>query len=146
MTASSTSTGTPITSLGGTFARKWLSVAGVVVWMLAVTAAPSVRADVDRGRDVAATHCTRCHVVGDINPYGGIESTPSFIGMKYLADWERRFEEFYVLPPHPAIVRISEVSAARSEDRPAFVHEIVLTLQDVDDILDFVRTLPSPAR
>ena len=51
------------------------------------------------GRALAAEHCTRCHVVGDINPYGGIESTLSFIGMKYLADWERRFEEFYILPP-----------------------------------------------
>lgn len=103
-------------------------------------------ADVGQGRELAAKHCTRCHVVGDINPYGGIESTPSFIGMKYLADWERRFQEFYILPPHPALVRISEVSAERSDARPAFVQEIVLTLEDVDAILAFVRTLPSPAR
>jgi mono/diheme cytochrome c family protein len=114
--------------------------------MAMMGAAAPASADVDRGREVAATHCTRCHVVGDINPYGGIESTPSFIGMKYLADWERRFEEFYILPPHPALVRIDEVTAERSDERPAFVHEIVLTLKDVDDILDFVRTLPSPAR
>ena len=123
--------------------RGWRALA---CWMMMTAAALPAGADVDRGREVAATHCTRCHVVGDINPYGGIESTPSFIGMKYLADWERRFEEFYVLPPHPALVRISEVSADRSEERPAFVHEIVLTLEDVDAILDFVRTLPSPAR
>ena len=102
-------------------------------------------ADVERGREVAATHCTRCHVVGDINPYGGIESTPSFIGMKRLADWERRYAEFYILPPHPALVRIEEVSAARDEERPAFVTEIVLTLDDVDAILAFVKTLPAPA-
>ena len=127
--------------------RGWRTVGAVACWVMIMTAAAlPAGADVERGREVAATHCTRCHVVGDINPYGGIESTPSFIGMKYLADWERRFEEFYVLPPHPALVRISEVSADRSEERPAFVHEIVLTLDDVDDILDFVRTLPSPAR
>ena len=121
--------------------------AGMAVWITTAAFAPTAGADdVERGRELAATHCTRCHVVGDINPYGGIESTPSFIGMKYLADWERRFEEFYVLPPHPALVRISEVSADRSEERPAFVHEIVLTLEDVDAILAFVRTLPSPAR
>jgi len=119
---------------------------GLVCWMLTLVAASPATADIDRGREVAATHCTRCHVVGDINPYGGIESTPSFIGMKYLADWERRFAEFYILPPHPALVRISEVSADRSEERPAFVQEIVLTLEDVDAVLDFVRTLPSPAR
>ena len=66
--------------------------------------------------------------------------------MKYLADWERRFEEFYILPPHPALVRIADVSADRDDSRPAFVQEIVLTIEDVDAILAFVRTLPSPAR
>ena len=108
-------------------------------------ASATAMADVERGREVAATHCTRCHVVGDINPYGGIESTPSFIGMKRLADWERRYAEFYILPPHPALVRIEEVSAERDEERPAFVTEIVLTLDDVDAILAFVKTLPAPA-
>ena len=126
--------------------RQWRPGIGAALLMAMMGAAAPASADVDRGREVAATHCTRCHVVGDINPYGGIESTPSFIGMKYLADWERRFEEFYILPPHPALVRIDEVTAERSDDRPAFVHEIVLTLEDVDDILNFVRTLPSPAR
>ena len=112
----------------------------------ALLLAPAAAADVQRGRDLAAEHCTRCHVVGDLNPYGGIESTPSFVGMKFLADWERRFEEFYILPPHPALVRIADVSADRDDARPAFVQEIVLTLEDVDSILSFVRTLPSPAR
>ena len=126
-----------------------LNMHRVVVAILALVclfAAPAVKADIDRGRELAAEHCTRCHVVGDINPYGGIESTPSFVGMKYLSDWERRFEEFYILPPHPALVRIAEVSAERDESRPAFVQEIALTLEDVDAILAFVRTLPSPAR
>ncbi|MEC8641380.1 MAG: hypothetical protein VXZ67_00605 [Pseudomonadota bacterium] len=126
--------------------RLWRACGAVACWMVMTGVASSAGADVERGREMAAAHCTRCHVVGDINPYGGIESTPSFIGMKYLADWERRFEEFYILPPHPALVRITEVSAERSEERPAFVHEIVLTLEDVDAILAFVRTLPSPAR
>ena len=126
--------------------NRWRAAAGLACWTMLTAVTSTAGADVQRGREVAATHCTRCHVVGDINPYGGIESTPSFIGMKYLADWERRFEEFYVLPPHPALVRISDVSAERSDERPAFVHEIVLTLEDVDAILAFVRTLPSPAR
>ena len=119
---------------------------GVVMAAAIVFVSPATADEIDRGRALAAEHCTRCHVVGDINPYGGIESTPSFIGMKYLADWERRFEEFYVLPPHPALVRIADVSADRDESRPAFVQEIVLTIEDVDAILAFVRTLPSPAR
>ena len=137
---------TDITATRQPAAHGWRAAVAVVFWMAVAVAASPAGADVDRGREVAAAHCTRCHVVGDINPYGGIESTPSFIGMKYLADWERRFEEFYILPPHPALVRISEVSAERSEERPAFVHEIVLTLEDVDAILAFVRTLPSPAQ
>ena len=116
-----------------------------VLLPLAVMVPGIAAADAERGREVAATHCTRCHVVGDINPYGGIESTPSFIGMKRLADWERRYAEFYILPPHPALVRIEEVSAERDEERPAFVTEIILTLDDVDAILAFVKTLPAPA-
>ena len=117
-----------------------LAAAGV-----AMSSAAGHAGDAERGRELAATHCTRCHVVGDINPYGGIESTPSFIGMKRLADWQRRYAEFYILPPHPALVRIEEVSAERDESRPAFVQEIILTLEDVEAILAFARTLPDPA-
>lgn len=135
--------------MGRRFDRWQAAQVRTVLLPAALTAALSVpgiaMADVERGRELAATHCTRCHVVGDINPYGGIESTPSFIGMKRLADWERRYAEFYILPPHPALVRIEEVSAERDEERPAFVTEIVLTLDDVDAILAFVKTLPAPA-
>ena len=119
---------------------------GVVMAAAIIFVSPALANEIDRGRALAAEHCTRCQVVGDINPYGGIESTPSYIGMKYLADCERRFEEFYILPPHPALVRIADVSADRDDSRPAFVQEIVLTIVDVDAILAFVRTLPSPAR
>ena len=131
--------------MGSWFDRWQAALIRGVLLPLAVMVPGIAAADVERGREVAATHCTRCHVVGDINPYGGIESTPSFIGMKRLADWERRYAEFYILPPHPALVRIEEVSAERDEERPAFVTEIVLTLDDVDAILAFVKTLPAPA-
>ena len=121
-----------------------------VVCVLALTGTaplPALAAtDVARGAELAGEHCTRCHVVGDLNPTGGIESTPSFSGIKYLADWERRFGEFYILPPHPALVRIAEVTSERDASQPAFVHEIHLTLDDVEAILAFVRTLPTPDR
>ena len=129
----------------GPAGRKTVIGAVLAVCAMTMSAAPALAGDVQRGRELAATHCTRCHVVGDINPYGGIESTPSFIGMKRLADWQRRYAEFYILPPHPALVRIEEVSAARDEARPAFVQEIILTLEDVESILAFARTLPEPA-
>ena len=131
--------------MGRRFDRWQVALVRTVLLSVAVIMPGMAMADVERGREMAATHCTRCHVVGDINPYGGIESTPSFIGMKRLADWERRYAEFYILPPHPALVRIEEVSAERDEERPAFVTEIILTLDDVESILAFVKTLPAPA-
>ena len=98
--------------MGRRFNRWQAALVRTILLRVALTAALSLpgmaMANFERGREVAATHCTRCHVVGDINPYGGIESTPSFIGMKRLADWERRYAEFYILPPHPALVRIVE--------------------------------------
>ena len=99
---------------------------------------------VDRGRETVRQHCTRCHVVPDMNPYGGIGSTPSFSAMKWLEDWARRFEIFYILPPHPSLVRIEGVSEERSANLPVFNKEIILKLEDIDYILEFVKTLKTP--
>ena len=101
-------------------------------------------AEIDRGCDIIRQHCTRCHVVPDINPYGGIGSTPSFSAMKWLEDWARRFEIFYTLPPHPSLVRIMGVSEERNASLPAFNKEIILELEDIEDILEFVKTLKTP--
>ena len=117
-----------------------VTLSGGVVIGPSANASPSV----ERGREVVRQHCTRCHVIPGINPYGGIGSTPSFSAMKWLDDWARRFEIFYQLPPHPSLVRIDGVSEARSESLPAFSKEIILTLEDVDDILEFVKTLKTP--
>ena len=99
---------------------------------------------VEKGREVVRQHCTRCHVVPDMNPYGGIGSTPSFAALKWLPDWEQRFEVFYTLPPHPALVSIQGVSEERSLSLPVFVAEIELQIDDVDAILSFVRTVETP--
>ena len=96
---------------------------------------------VAEGRAIVAEHCTRCHVVPDINPKGGIESTPSFTAMKNLADWRRRFEVFYTLSPHPALVTIEDVSDERDKSRPVFVQEIKLQLDDIERILSYVDTI-----
>jgi hypothetical protein len=93
------------------------------------------------GRAIVAEHCTRCHVVAGINPKGGIESTPSFKGMKHLADWRRRFEVFFTLPPHPALVSVAGISEERDKSRPAFVQEIKLSVDDIDRILAYVDTI-----
>ena len=99
---------------------------------------------IEKGREVVRQHCTRCHVVPNMNPYGGIGSTPSFAALKWLSDWEHRFEVFYTLPPHPALVSIRGVSEERSASLPVFVAEIELQIDDVDAILSFVRTLETP--
>ena len=99
---------------------------------------------IEKGREVVRQHCTRCHVVPNMNPYGGIGSTPSFAALKWLSDWEHRFEVFYTLPPHPALVSIQGVSEERSASLPAFVAEIELQIDDVEAILSFVRTLETP--
>ena len=116
--------------------------------MLCLTAllTPPAWADdaVAKGREIVRQHCTRCHVVPDMNPYGGIGSTPSFAAMKWLDDWERRFEVFCTLPPHPVLVNIVGVSEARSDALPVFIAEIELQIEDIDAILAFARTLKTP--
>jgi len=122
------------------------AVFGTVFIGLMMCLSPVAGADeiVEKGRELVRQHCTRCHVVPDMNPYGGIGSTPSFAAMKWLDDWERRFEIFYSLPPHPALVRIAGVSDARSQSLPAFIAEIELQIDDIDAILAFARTLKTP--
>ena len=99
---------------------------------------------VAKGSEIVRQHCTRCQVVPNMNPYGGIGSTPSFAAIKGLADWEQRFEVFYSLPPHPALVKILGISEERATSLPAFVAEIELKIDDVDAILAFVHTLEIP--
>lgn len=117
----------------------------IYLWMFVISSQYASANDIiAKGREVVRQHCTRCHVVPDMNPYGGIGSTPSFAAMKWLPDWEHRFEVFYTLPPHPALVKISGLSEERVASLPAFVAEIELQIDDVEAILAFVRTLATP--
>ena len=113
--------------------------------VMAITPQNASASDVvAKGREIVRQHCTRCHVVPNMNPYGGIGSTPSFAALKWLSDWEHRFEVFYTLPPHPALVNIRGVTEERSASLPAFVMEIDLQSDDIDAILAFARTLETP--
>ncbi|MDC0644829.1 hypothetical protein OAP53_00995 [Alphaproteobacteria bacterium] len=129
-----------------TIIARFCGLFGVGFFCLTAFLTPEARADdaVAKGREIVRQHCTRCHVVPDMNPYGGIGSTPSFAAMKWLDDWERRFEVFYTLPPHPALVNIVGVSEARSDALPVFIAEIELQIEDIDAILAFARTLKTP--
>lgn len=94
----------------------------------------------DRGRAIAEAHCSRCHVVGDYNPMGGISSTPSFqLLVNELPDWEDRFSTFQARRPHPSQIVFKGV------EKPEFLapgfKPVELELSDIDAIVAFAATL-----
>jgi len=95
--------------------------------------------DAKAGREIAVTHCGRCHVVGDFNPYGGIDSTPSFQLLARRDDWRERFQTFFERRPHPVFVRVPGVP--RWTDIPAHVAEFDVTPRNIEDLMAFVKTL-----
>ena len=97
--------------------------------------------DIDNGREIAQHHCTRCHVVGDYNPNGGISSTPSFqLLVKRRPDYKERFATFFARRPHPAFLSIKGVGRIRP-DLPPNAQPVELTYQDVRDVSAFIETL-----
>ena len=81
------------TSFGEVMAVYMLAGA-MMLWLISGISAPAIAADVDAGKQIARQHCTRCHVVGDMNKYGGIGSTPSFGAIKTMADWKSDLKSF----------------------------------------------------
>lgn len=99
------------------------------------------KGDASAGRNVAATHCTRCHVVGDINPTGGISSTPSFqLLVRRRPDYKDRFQSFFARRPHPAFLSLKGVGRIRP-DLPPNAQPVELTEEDVANMLAYVETL-----
>jgi mono/diheme cytochrome c family protein len=116
------------------------AAAGIALGAALLSASPAVAdGDARKGRDVAVKHCTRCHVVGDANPYGGIGSTPSFQLLAKRDDWHERFQTFYQRPPHPPFVRVPGVPPPT--DLPPTAAPVKITEQQIEDIIAFVRTL-----
>ena len=94
--------------------------------------------DPEKGRELANTHCIRCHVVGD-NPFAGIDSTPSFRFLTKLSDYVERLQTFYRRAPHPVFVEVPGVP--RRTEIPAFVAKFTVTPENIEDIIAFVKTL-----
>jgi mono/diheme cytochrome c family protein len=117
--------------------------AALMLWLWSSAGAAVLAADSEAGKQIARQHCTRCHVVGDMNKYGGIGSTPSFGAIKTMADWKERFEVFFSLPPHPAVVTVEGVTEDRPEGLPAFVKPITLSVDEVENLLAFIDQLPA---
>lgn len=119
------------------------TIASAALGLLLAWAAPGPAAwaagNAEKGRELAVTHCSRCHVVGDFNPYGGIGSTPSFQLLAKRDDWFERFQTFYQRRPHPVFVRVPNVP--KPTEIPSHVAEFDVTIENVDDLLAFVETL-----
>jgi hypothetical protein len=93
------------------------------------------------GEKLAIFNCGRCHVVSEKNRMGGIDSTPSFAALRTISDWERRMKVFWTLRPHPAFTQIEGVTEPFPPDRPAYVHPISLTLEELEIIFNYTRTI-----
>ena len=113
----------------------------LIAALCAALLAPAARAegDVAHGRKIAVQHCSRCHVVGDTNPHGGINSTPSFQLLARRDDWRDRFATFHARRPHPVFVRVPDVEPWTGLPSP--VEPFTVTVKDIEDILSFVATL-----
>ena len=102
---------------------------------------PAVTGDVLAGERLALVNCGRCHVVGEKNRMGGIDSTPSFAVLRTLGDWERRFRAFFTLNPHPAFTQVPGVTPPFDEARPPPIAPLEVTLADIDAILAYAASL-----
>ena len=109
---------------------------------LTAVADPAVAdGDVEAGRKVAQQHCSRCHVIGNYNKYGGIGSTPSFqLLANSFPDYKDRFATFYARRPHPVFV-IIEGYGRHMPELPPNAAPVKLPLRAVADVLAFVETL-----
>ncbi len=120
--------------------RRLSYLAALVIGGLCPVWVAGAEPDARKGREIAIKHCSRCHVIGDYNRYGGIDSTPSF---PWLAnrrqDYEERLQTFYERRPHPVFVRVPGVP--RWTDLPSPVAEFTMTLDDIEDLIAFVKTL-----
>jgi mono/diheme cytochrome c family protein len=83
----------------------WGRTLAVLIALAALTP-PAFAGDAAKGKRLAEQHCSRCHVIGDFNKFGGIGSTPSFNVLKSLDDWRDRFQTFFLRNPHPSFVRV----------------------------------------
>ncbi len=102
----------------------------------------AVAGDYAPGEKLTLFNCGRCHVVNEKNRMGGIGSTPSFPAIRSWPNWEQLARTFYTRPPHRSFTQVKGVTEPFPIDHPPHVHPIELTLDDIDRIVAFMRTIP----
>lgn len=113
----------------------------LILAVLAFSAAPAFAENWAVGEKLTFINCGRCHVIGERNRMGGISSTPSFMVIRTWENWEEKMRSFWTLNPHPAFTQIEGVTEPFLPDRPSPIHPITLTLEDVDTILRYARSV-----
>lgn len=93
------------------------------------------------GEEVAYRKCGRCHVIGERNKYGGIDSTPSFGALRTFDDWQEKFGRFWELNPHPSFMQVEDMTEPFDPSRPPHIYPVTLTLDEVSDIGAYMQTV-----
>ena len=94
------------------------------------------------GKTLSLQLCGRCHVVADENRMQAIGLSPSFALLRTFADWQERFEMFYVLRPHAPFTQITDVTEPFDPARPILLEPMEMTLDDLDSIIAYTAALP----
>ena len=111
----------------------------VIAVYLLIASPAGADGDAAKGRVIAADHCTRCHVVGNLNKFGGIGSTPSFQLIAGMEDGMERFQTFYARRPHPNFVRVPDLP--RFSNAPPYAIPFTVTEIGIRNLMTFVKTL-----
>lgn len=106
-----------------------------------VAAVIEITGDAKLGAELSLTLCGRCHVIGEQNRMKGLGSTPSFMVLRTLGDWEQRFSAFYALNPHPSFTQVEDVSPPFDPMRPPPIAPLELTLDDLEAVMAYVATI-----
>lgn len=99
-----------------------------------------IHGDAANGLEVARAHCTRCHSVTP-EDRTNIGSTPSFMALRALPDWDARFSAFYALNPHPSFLRVTGISPPFDASRPPSLVPIEISQDEVEAILAYAASL-----
>ena len=97
--------------------------------------------DAALGETVSLTKCGRCHVVNDSNKMNAIGSTPSFRLMRTFADWQQRFEIFYVLKPHAAFTQVTDITPPFPDNLPSPIAPIEVTQDEIEAIVAYMGSI-----